>query len=61
MVRALASSYAMPTLRSADAVHLASAQLVERVGGRALEAFVCYDRTLGAAAAQNGIPVVSPA
>lgn len=58
-VRAIAGSYGTPTLRAADAVHLASAELVQREVG-ALEAFVCYDRVLSTAAALNGMQVVSP-
>jgi uncharacterized protein len=60
-VRALAGSYAVPDLRATDAIHLASAELVQRETGRALEAFLCYDRVLSAVAADNGMPVLSPA
>lgn len=60
-VRALAGAYSLPTLRAADAVHLASAELVGRETGRLVEAFVCYDRVLSSAAAQIGMPVVAPA
>ena len=59
-VRALAASYRQPTLRSADAIHLASAELVQRDAGQALEAFVCYDQLLSTAGAQHRLPVVSP-
>lgn len=60
-VRALASSYLMPTLRSADAVHLASADVLQRETGQPLVSFLCYGRTLSAAAAAEGMPVSAPA
>jgi predicted nucleic acid-binding protein len=60
-VRALAGGYSMPTLRAADAVHLASAELVARETAEVVEAFVCYDRVLSSAAAQVGMLVVAPA
>lgn len=59
-VRALAGSYDSPTLRAADAVHLASAALVHRDAQRAIEAFVCYDTVLSVAARDNGMRVVAP-
>jgi len=60
-VRALAGSYDMVTLRAADAVHVASAELVSRESGQVLEGFLCYDRLLSTAAERHGMPVVSPA
>jgi uncharacterized protein len=45
-----------PVLRSLDAIHLASALSL----GPALEAFVCYDRRLSAAAEQAGLSVLRP-
>jgi uncharacterized protein len=45
------------SLRSLDAVHLATALSL----GRALEAFVVYDDRLARAAADAGLPVVAPA
>ena len=43
-------------LRTLDALHLASALVLEET----LEAFVTYDRQLGAAARAAGLPVVAP-
>ena len=51
-----AASLQPQTLRSLDAVHLASALTL---GGR-LTAFVCYDARLNAAAEALRLPVVSP-
>ena len=45
-----------PSLRSLDAIHLASAAAV----GPALEAFVVYDQRLVQAAVGAGLPVASP-
>ena len=44
------------TLRSLDAIHLASAMEV----GDDLQGIICYDRRLNAAAAQLGITAVAP-
>lgn len=52
----LASRLAPSQLRTLDAIHLASA--LQLAGD--LEAFVTYDRQLGAAAAAAGLPVESP-
>lgn len=60
-VRALAVSYRMATLRSTDAVHLASADLIQRETGQPLVGFLCYDRVLTAAAMSEGMPVAAPA
>jgi predicted nucleic acid-binding protein len=43
-------------LRSLDAIHVTAALQMES----ALAAFVTYDKRLAAAAASNGLPVVSP-
>lgn len=43
-------------LRSLDAIHLASAELLEH----ALTAFVTYDKRLAAAAHERGLPVRTP-
>ena len=40
-VRATAAAYAEPLLRSLDAIHLATAQLLAGEPGAAMEAFVC--------------------
>ena len=46
-----------PSLRSLDAIHLATALQVERE----LEALVTYDGRLASAAERQGLPVVTPA
>lgn len=45
-----------PQLRSLDAIHLATASSL----GERLSAFVTYDRQLGRAALDAGLPVVAP-
>lgn len=55
-VRAAAARLEEPTLRSLDAVHLATAMEF----GSQLTAFVTYDRRLLAAAEAVGLPVSSP-
>ena len=55
-IRATAASFSDPTLRSLDAIHLATAQQVSTQ----LEAFVTYDTRLLGAAQQAGLPVASP-
>jgi uncharacterized protein len=57
VVRATAAAYASAELRSLDAVHLATAQVV--IGSR-LTAFVTYDRRLLAAATELSLAVASP-
>lgn len=52
----LASRLAPVTLRSLDAIHLASALLV----ADDLDGFVCYDARLGDAAAALGLRVLAP-
>lgn len=59
-IRATAAAFAEPTLRSLDAIHLATAQVLTNEAGSGLLAFVTYDRRLLAAAATAGIPVASP-
>jgi uncharacterized protein len=51
-----AAVLAPPSLRSLDAIHLATALLL----GPELEAFVVYDDRLAAAAADAGLPVARP-
>ena len=60
IVRAMAAAYAEPGLRSLDAIHLATAQLVAGDSDDAFEAFVTYDKKLLAAAAGIGLPTESP-
>ncbi len=59
-IRATAAAFAEPTLRSLDAIHLATAQLLAHEAGAALTAFVTYDRRLLECAKQVGLPVASP-
>jgi predicted nucleic acid-binding protein len=53
----LAASLAPATLRTLDAIHLATALEI----GPELDAFVTYDGRLAAAAHEAGLPVVQPA
>lgn len=59
-VRALAASYTHPALRSLDAIHLATAQVLTAELGEPPTAFVTYDRRLLAAASALGLPTASP-
>jgi len=59
-VRATAAAFPDRTLRSLDAIHLATAQSLSGEPGASLEAFVTYDNRLLAAAAALGMPVASP-
>jgi predicted nucleic acid-binding protein len=56
-VAAAAAHLAPPTLRTLDAIHLASAQSV----GAEMASFVTYDTRLAEAAGAAGLHVVSPA
>jgi predicted nucleic acid-binding protein len=56
-VARLAASLAPPTLRSLDAVHLASALAI----GEELAEFITYDARLAAAARGAGMEVRAPA
>lgn len=58
VVRATAASYEDPTLRSLDAIHLATAQIAST--DTPLTAFVVYDKRLAAAAKEVGLPIVAP-
>ena len=60
VVRATAAAYADPTLRSLDAIHLASAQTVASQAHGVIEAFIAYDRRLAEAAGRLGMNVISP-
>ena len=55
-IAAAAATIGPPTLRTLDAIHLASAAAL----GTDLEAIVTYDRRLAEAARALGIPVASP-
>ncbi|GAA2512091.1 type II toxin-antitoxin system VapC family toxin [Pilimelia columellifera] len=59
-VRATAAAFAEPALRSLDAIHLATAQVLINESGAPLVAFVTYDRRLLACAEDAGLPVASP-
>jgi uncharacterized protein len=58
-VRATAGGYPDPNLRSLDAIHLATAELLV-ASGKALTAFVTYDKRLATAAGEAGLPVAVP-
>lgn len=58
LIRATAASYDDRTLRSLDAIHLATAQIASTAAP--LTAFVVYDKRLTAAAKDLGLPVVAP-
>ncbi|MFF5076273.1 type II toxin-antitoxin system VapC family toxin [Actinoplanes sp. NPDC000266] len=59
-VRATAAAFAEPMLRSLDAIHLATAQILTNEAGVTLTAFVSYDRRLLDSAKTAGLPVASP-
>ncbi|MCP3802505.1 type II toxin-antitoxin system VapC family toxin [Allokutzneria sp. A3M-2-11 16] len=56
-VRQTAAAYSDPLLRSLDAIHLATAQMLARQPGADLTAFVTYDKRLAEAARGAGLPV----
>jgi predicted nucleic acid-binding protein len=58
-VRATAGAYPDATLRSLDAIHLATAELMI-AGGHPLTAFVTYDKRLAEAARRAGLTVTAP-
>lgn len=58
-VRAIASAYPDPLLRSLDAIHLATADLLV-ASGKTITAFVTYDKRLAETARQAGLPVAMP-
>lgn len=59
-IRATAAAFAEPTLRSLDAIHLATAQVLTNESGSELLAFVTYDRRLLDSAKAAGLPTASP-
>jgi uncharacterized protein len=59
-IRATAAAYQDDSLRSLDAIHLATAQLLMSESSEKLDAFVAYDRRLLSAAAAMRMPIVSP-
>ena len=58
-VRATAAAFADPHLRSLDAIHLATAQILASDPENEFEAFVAYDERLLNAAGALGLPVES--
>jgi len=58
-VRATAGAYVIDALRSLDAIHLASAEMLIG-GGRSVSAFVTYDKRQAAAVEAVGIRVEAP-
>jgi hypothetical protein len=58
-VRATAAAYVTDTLRSLDAIHLATAEVLV-ASGKTVSAFVTYDRRQAAAASAAGIEVRTP-
>ncbi|MEU4712284.1 PIN domain-containing protein [Micromonospora purpureochromogenes] len=59
-VRAAAGAYPEPMLRTLDAIHLATAEILARQAGTAFAAFVTYDRRLLDAVKSSGLPIASP-
>ena len=59
-IRRTAAAYQDPLLRSLDAIHLATAQLIAGFPGEGLSAFVSYDKRLIAAARAVGVHVEHP-
>jgi predicted nucleic acid-binding protein len=59
-IRATAAAFAEPTLRSLDAIHLATAQVLASEAGATLTAFVTYDQRLLASARAAGLPIACP-
>lgn len=58
-VRATAAAYVQPVLRSLDAIHLATAENLI-ASGKAVTAFVTYDKRLAVAAGAAGLVVAMP-
>jgi len=59
-IRAKAAAFAEPTLRTVDAIHLATAQVLTNELGAPVTAFVTYDQRLLASASAAGLPTASP-
>lgn len=59
-VRATAGGYPEPTLRSLDAIHLATAEFLQ-ASGEPIAAFVTYDKRLAEAVVRTGLTVEAPA
>jgi uncharacterized protein len=59
-VRRTAAAYPDPLLRSLDAIHLATAQLLNSAPGEGVTHFVTYDKRLISAARAAGLTVAHP-
>lgn len=59
-VRRTAAAYPDPLLRSLDAIHLATAQILNTASGEGVTHFVSYDKRLLAAARAAGLTVAHP-
>ncbi len=55
-----AGTYADPTLRSLDAIHLATARSLADAAPEQFEAVMTYDKRLASAAEADGLPVLAP-
>ena len=55
-----AGAYAEPTLRSLDAIHLATARNIYDAAGGEFEALITYDRRLCDVAKADGLRVIAP-
>ncbi|UVS82221.1 type II toxin-antitoxin system VapC family toxin [Actinokineospora sp. UTMC 2448] len=60
VIRATAAAYPEATLRTLDAIHLATAQVVVSETATPLSAFVTYDKRLLDSAVAAGLPVAAP-
>jgi hypothetical protein len=58
-VRATAAAYTDPHVRSLDAIHLATADVLV-ASGKTVTSFVTYDKRLAAVAGEAGLPVSAP-
>ena len=56
-----AGNYAEPTLRSLDAIHLATARSIYDAAGGEFDALITYDRRLRDVATADGLRVIAPA
>jgi len=59
-IRSIAAGYRYATLRTLDAIHLATACFVSSHRGQTLDAFVAYDARLNEFALGEHLRVVSP-
>ena len=59
-IRKTAAAYPDPLLRSLDAIHLATAQILASASGEGLAHFVTYDKRLVSAARAAGLAVAHP-